>query len=47
MLQIVVQDTGVGIAPEEMPSLFTRFGKLLRTASVNKEGIGLGLNIVK
>jgi len=30
-----------------MPSLFTRFGKLLRTASINHEGIGLGLNIVK
>ena len=47
MLQIIVQDTGVGIAQQEMPSLFTRFGKLLRTAGVNKEGIGLGLNIVK
>ena len=41
-----MKDTGVGIAPEEMPSLFTRFGKLLRTANINHEGIGLGLNIV-
>ena len=47
MLRIIVKDTGVGIAADEMPSLFTRFGKLLRTASINQEGIGLGLIIVK
>ena len=47
ILSIIVKDTGVGIAADEMPSLFTRFGKLLRTASINKEGIGLGLVIVK
>ena len=46
LLTIIVKDTGVGIAPEEMPSLFTRFGKLLRTANINHEGLGLGLNIV-
>ena len=46
LLTIEVKDSGVGIAPEEMPKLFTRFGKLLRTASINHEGIGLGLNIV-
>ena len=34
-LTIAVQDTGVGISAEERPSLFTRFGKLLRTASIN------------
>ena len=27
--------------------LFTRFGKLQRSADMNSEGIGLGLNIVK
>ena len=30
-----------------MPLLFTRFGKLQRTASINSEGLGLGLTIVK
>ena len=40
-------DTGVGIAPEDLPKLFTRFGKLHRTADLNHEGIGLGLSIVK
>ena len=42
-----VSDTGAGIAQKDMPLLFTRFGKLQRTASLNHNGIGLGLNIVK
>mmetsp|Transcript_36915 Transcript_36915/g.48521 ORF Transcript_36915/g.48521 Transcript_36915/m.48521 type:complete len:119 (+) Transcript_36915:1413-1769(+) len=47
LLKLEVRDTGVGIAPDEIPKLFTRFGKLMRTAEYNHEGIGLGLNIVK
>lgn len=46
MLTVDVRDTGVGIAPEDFPKLFTRFGKLHRTASMNNEGLGLGLTIV-
>lgn len=46
-LTVDVRDTGVGIAPEDFPKLFTRFGKLHRTAVMNSEGIGLGLTIVK
>ena len=44
---IDVQDTGAGITKEDIPRLFTRFGKLLRTADMNHDGIGLGLSIVK
>ena len=47
MLTVEVHDTGVGIAAEDFPQLFTRFGKLHRTAAMNSEGIGLGLTIVK
>ena len=47
MLVVDVIDTGVGIAAEDMAALFSRFGKLHRTASMNSEGIGLGLTIVK
>ena len=47
MLVVKVIDTGSGIAPEDMAALFSRFGKLLRTAAMNSEGIGLGLMIVK
>ena len=46
-LVIHVKDSGVGIAQEDFSKLFTRFGKLQRTASVNDDGIGLGLTIVK
>ena len=42
-----MKDTGVGIASEDLLKLFNRFGKLQRTAQMNSEGIGLGLNIVK
>ena len=42
-----VRDTGVGITREETSKLFSRFGKLHRTAEMNHEGIGLGLTIVK
>ena len=30
-----------------MNKLFTRFGKLQRTAQINSEGLGLGLTIVQ
>ncbi len=46
-LQVEVIDTGAGIAPKDMNKLFTRFGKLQRTAVDNSEGIGLGLTIVQ
>ncbi len=42
-----MQDTGVGIAKTDMPKLFNRFQKLERTASINNEGIGLGLTVVQ
>ena len=47
ILRVIVQDTGKGFAHEEIPSLFTRFGKHHRTASINSDGLGLGLMIVK
>ena len=33
LLIVEVEDTGAGIAQEDFPKLFTRFGKLSRTAS--------------
>ena len=47
LLVLHVEDTGVGIMSQDFPKLFSRFGKLQRTASINSEGIGLGLTIVK
>ena len=40
-------DTGVGIEPSQIPTLFTLFGKLRRTAEQNAEGLGFGLMISK
>ena len=46
-LIVHVKDTGVGIESEDLHKLFTRFGKLQRTAHMNSGGIGLGLTICK
>ena len=46
-LLVQVRDTGVGIATDDLPKLFNRFGVLARTADMNNEGIGLGLTIVR
>lgn len=44
---VAVRDTGIGIAPDDIPSLFNRFhrGKLAAQAGI--DGSGLGLAIVK
>lgn len=47
MFIVEVSDDGCGIAAEDFPKLFTRFGKLHRTADMNSNGIGLGLTLVK
>ena len=45
LLQVKVVDTGVGISAEDISKLFKKFGKLDRTAALNQDGIGLGLNL--
>ena len=47
MLRVCVSDNGKGIEKCEQKLIFEKFGKLLRTAEMNSEGIGLGLNISK
>ena len=47
MLRVHIKDTGKGILEEDMPKLFSLFGKLKRTAALNNEGIGMGLMICK
>lgn len=44
---IEVCDTGMGIAPEELPHLFERFYRSAEARAVNQNGSGLGLAIVK
>ena len=42
-----IRNTGAGIAPEELPLIFDRFYKTDKSRSHDKNGMGLGLFIVK
>jgi signal transduction histidine kinase len=44
---IAVSDTGIGIAPEDIPTALSRFGQLEDQFSRKYEGLGLGLPIVQ
>ena len=45
--EVTVRNTGLTIPPEEIPLLFERFHKSDKSRSVDKDGYGLGLYIVK
>lgn len=46
-IQIIVEDTGSGISPEELPFIFEKFYKVDKSRGLDKKGMGLGLPIVK
>jgi signal transduction histidine kinase len=46
-LGLEVQDTGIGIAPDDLGKLFTEFERLPRPAGVATPGTGLGLALTK
>ena len=45
--ELSVSDTGVGIAPAELPHLFERFHRVRGAASRTHEGTGIGLALVR
>jgi signal transduction histidine kinase len=45
-MSLTVEDTGTGIAPEDLPQLFQEFSQL-GTREQRRRGSGLGLSIVK
>jgi PAS domain S-box-containing protein len=46
-IEIVVSDTGGGIAPEHMPRLFQRFGQVDGSSTRRHSGLGIGLALVR
>lgn len=46
-LQVIVQDTGIGIAPEHLDKIFTRFYRVDKSRSRAHGGSGIGLTIAK
>lgn len=46
-VRIAVTDSGIGIAPEDIPHLFTRFYRAGNVAASKRTGTGLGLYITK
>jgi two-component system, OmpR family, phosphate regulon sensor histidine kinase PhoR len=46
-IEIVVADTGIGVAPQDVPRLTERFYRVDRSRSRDQGGTGLGLAIVK
>ena len=47
MIRIEIRDTGIGIPKESMPRLFTEFYRASNARSVEADGTGLGLALVK
>jgi signal transduction histidine kinase len=46
-IQVSIKDSGYGISSEELPHIFDRYNKGSRSELKDKQGLGLGLTIVK
>ena len=47
LLKFSVKDTGIGIAPEQLPLVFDKFWQLDSARTRTQSGIGMGLYIVR
>jgi signal transduction histidine kinase len=45
--RLVVRDRGIGIAPDDLPRLFTRFGRIVTPENADISGTGLGLYVAR
>jgi signal transduction histidine kinase len=46
-VQLTIRDTGVGIAPDDLPRIFDRFYRTENPLKIEAGGTGLGLSLVK
>lgn len=47
LIHVHIHDNGQGIEKEDLPKIYSMFGKLRRTAEQNSEGVGMGLEVCK
>ena len=47
VMQIIVEDSGVGMTKKQVQGLFKQFTKIMDSRELNKDGVGLGLTISK
>lgn len=46
-MQLRVKDTGIGVSPEDIPKVFKEFFRTQRAKTMDPDGSGLGLSLVK
>jgi len=46
-IELLVADTGIGIAPDDLPKIFNEFYRAPNARTYSEEGTGLGLSIVR
>jgi signal transduction histidine kinase len=46
-IRISVQDSGIGLAPEHLTSIFELFSQVSKSTGHFQQGLGIGLNLVK
>ena len=46
VVELIVSDTGIGIAPDELPRVFERFHRIANARGRTQEGSGIGLALV-
>jgi DNA-binding response OmpR family regulator/two-component sensor histidine kinase len=46
-IELVIEDNGIGISPEELPHIFEKFYQAKSSAKISSPGTGIGLSLTK